>query len=60
MAGLGPDDGTEDDDGGVMLPIETPHLLIRRLSLADVPVSIALWTDAGVTRYLGAPRDSLR
>ncbi len=43
-----------------MLPIETPRLLIRRLSPAEVPVSIALWTDAGVTRYLGAPRDSLR
>ena len=41
-----------------MLPIETPRLLIRALRREDIPASIALWTDAGVTRYMGGPRDT--
>jgi RimJ/RimL family protein N-acetyltransferase len=40
-----------------MLPIETPRLLIRALTREDIPAGIALWTDAGVTRHMGGPRD---
>lgn len=43
-----------------MVPIETPRLLIRALSSADIPALIALWTDPEVTRHMGGPRDVTR
>ena len=44
----------------LMIPIETPRLLIRALSADDVPALIALWTDPDVTRHMGGPRDVTR
>lgn len=41
-----------------MLPIQTPRLLIRGLTREDISAGIALWTDAGVTRHMGGPRDT--
>lgn len=43
-----------------MIPIETPRLLIRALSVDDLPSLIALWTDPDVMRHMGGPRDSAR
>ena len=37
--------------------LETGRLILRRQRATDVEALVDLWSDAGVTRYLGGPRE---
>ena len=37
--------------------LETNRLILRRLSSQDIEYLVSLWTDPGVTKYMGGPRE---
>jgi ribosomal-protein-alanine N-acetyltransferase len=44
-----------DDTAPILL--ETPRLVLRYQTAADVPALVALWADPAATRFMGGPRD---
>lgn len=52
-----PHDPMRTPSAGELLILETERLILRRQVREDTPTLVALWTDDGVTRFMGGPRD---